>query len=181
MKYKYNYNYKPKKTNYKLGIIIIVIIIITFIISLFLFRENKVISRINNVLLKPIESISNLNLAQKLKESSATKKSLIKENEKLKAENNEISLKLIEYQKLLEENESLRKLLEIKTTFQHYNLAAARILIRAHDNYNQTFIVNVGTKDGVKNEQAVIHKDGLVGYVSSVTENTDCSSAVFCI
>ena len=47
-----------------------------------------------------------------------------------------------------------------------------KIVYREHDNWTQTFTINVGTNDGVQVDQTVVHKDGLVGYISSVSETT---------
>lgn len=173
MKYKYSYNSnKARKSSKNVVIIGVLIMFASLISSLFLFRKNPVISKINNVILKPFVMISNLSAQEKVLGSMTSKKSALKEVSRLKEENTELSLKLLEYEKLLRENESLRKLLEIENTFQHYNLAHGKIIVRSHDNYTKTFVIDIGTADGVKQGQTVVHKDGLVGYISKAEKNT---------
>lgn len=173
MKYKYNYNSsKPRRNNKSVVIALAIIIFVAIVSSLFLFKENKIISKINGVLIKPFKAISSMDMGGKISSIFETKKSLQKENSTLREENTNLSLKLLEYQKILRENESLRKMLEIESTFQHYNLAHGKIIIRSHDNYTKTFVIDVGSKDGIKVGQTVIHKEGLVGYISKVNEDT---------
>lgn len=173
MKYKYNYNVGRQKRHDKKAVVLLVIVVFMAIFSsLFLFRKNTIISKVNSVLLKPFEYISNINLGSKISGIFSSKKAIQNENNKLKEEVTNLSLKLLEYEKLKRENDSLRKLLEIDSTFQHYNLAHGKIILRSHDNYNKTFTIDIGSKSGIKVGQTVVHKEGLVGYISSVNENT---------
>ena len=65
-------------------------------------------------------------------------------------------------------------MLEIKKAFQHFNLKMGKIIYREHDNWTQSFKLDIGKNDGVSLNQAVVHTNGLVGYVSSV-EDTTCT------
>lgn len=172
MKYKYNYGRTARKDNNKNVIFLVLVIFIVVIISLFLFRENVVVAKINDVLLAPIKAFSNLEIGSSVSGFFTSKSKLEAENKQLKEENSEISLKLLEYEKLIKENESLRKMLDIKNAFKHYEMLLSRVIIRSHDNYTSTFIIDVGSKDGVKESMAVVHVNGLVGYISEVNEES---------
>lgn len=49
---------------------------------------------------------------------------------------------------------------------------AAYIINKDISNYSNIFVINVGAKDGIKNNMTVISEEGLVGYIISVAENT---------
>ena len=73
----------------------------------------------------------------------------------------------------------------MKKEYQHYETVMGKIIYREHDNWSQTFTIDVGANDGIKVDQTVVHKDGLVGYISNVTDATatvttilDASSSV---
>ena len=94
------------------------------------------------------------------------------ENETLRAENETLKYQVLESQKILDENTTYKEMLNIQKEYQHYELVMGNIVFREHDNWTQTFTINVGTNDGVQVDQTVVHKDGLVGYISSVSETT---------
>lgn len=99
-------------------------------------------------------------------------KKLNEENEKLKNEIEELKYKLLEIDTLEADNESLREKLEIKERYNHFELIYADVTIKNYDNYNETFNINKGSNDGVKEKQTVITKDGLLGYISKVAEDS---------
>lgn len=172
MKYRYNYKKNATSIDKKSILIVIAVIFLAIILSLFLFRNNPVIQKINNVLTTPFKMIANSKLVSWVNEGIKTNGVLKEENEILKSKNSDLSLKLIEYEKLMKENESLRKQLDIKSAFQHYKLVTSKIILRSYDSYNITFEIDAGSQSGVKIGNAVIHENGLVGYISNITENT---------
>lgn len=109
-------------------------------------------------------------------------------NEKIKSLEIELEQNKIASQEmnvLITENKDLKKLLNIKEKYNHFNKVYANIITRSYDNWNETFVINKGSKDGIRQKQTVISAEGLVGYISSVSENTsvvttilDTSSAV---
>lgn len=175
MDYIYNFENKKKKTGKKVFIIVILIIgIIVFASLLFKDSNNKFIAKVSNVIITPFEKMYNFGTGVFLGANSkfADKEKLALENENLKKENEELKLKMLETQKILDENATYREMLEIKNTYQHFNVKMGKIIYREHDNWTQTFKINIGEEDGVKKNQAVIHKDGLVGYISKLEKNT---------
>lgn len=97
---------------------------------------------------------------------------LNKENETLKNELNEVKLDLIEMQKIEVENESLREALKMEEKYNHFSKVYANVVLRDYSNWNETFVINKGANDGIKEKSTVISAEGLVGYVSKVTATT---------
>ena len=79
---------------------------------------------------------------------------------------------------LITENEDLKELLNIKEKYNHFNKVYANIITRSYDNWNETFVINKGSKDGIRQKQTVIAAEGLVGYISSVSENTSVVTTI---
>ena len=177
MDYRYNFENK-KKHNIKRIIFVIVTIILVIIFVSFFFKDssNKIVSTISSKVVYPFEKIYEFsgNLVTGIKTYFSDKDKLYKENEELKNEVESLKYELLESQKILDENTSLKQMLEIKKAFQHFNLKMGKIIYREHDNWTQSFKLDIGKNDGVSLNQAVVHTNGLVGYVSSV-EDTTCT------
>lgn len=175
MNYRYNFEQKNKSKKKKIIFVIIVSIVVIIFSSLF-FRNssNKVVSSISSIISKPIDIVysSTSNFFSGISSYFANNKKINEENEKLENEKKELEYKLLESQKVLEENESLKQMLEIKKKFQHFEIKLGKIIYREHDNWTQTFKVDIGSDDGIKVNQAVVHEEGLVGYVSKVESSS---------
>jgi len=175
LKYNYDFNNRSKQKKSRI-VFITIMLIIAVVVSSFFFRNSQifVIKAASNVITAPFkfigDSISGTFSSVSMYFGNITE--VNSDNIKLKNEVNGLQLQLLESKAILDENDSLKKLLDINTTFQHFKLKSGKIIVREHDNFSQTFIINVGLKDGVKLNQPVIHKEGLVGYISSVSNNT---------
>lgn len=100
------------------------------------------------------------------------------ENETLKNELNEVKLELIEMQKIEIENENLREALKMEEKYNHFSKIYANVILRDYSNWNETFVINKGSKDGVKVKSTIISAEGLVGYVSEVTASTSVVTTI---
>ncbi|MBE6147202.1 MAG: rod shape-determining protein MreC [Firmicutes bacterium] len=69
---------------------------------------------------------------------------------------------------LEKENQELKKLNELKTTFATYELIFSTVVFRDFELWNQTITIDAGEEDGIKKNMAVINNDGLVGKVIDV-------------
>ena len=170
---KYNYDYQKKNKKSKV-IYIIIILLIAIIISAFVFRtsSNSIVSKISSVVTTPFVYISDLfkNTLNTVSNFFVSKDEVIKENEELKNEINKLKLDKIQNMRVLEENESLKVMLDIDKKYNHYEVKYGSIVIKNFDNYTNKFTIDIGEDDGIKLYQAVIHQDGLVGYISNVTK-----------
>ncbi len=101
-----------------------------------------------------------------------SKKKLNAQIENLKKENDELKLNNVEMKKIENENNTLRRQLDIKEEYKYFKMALGAVIVRNQSNWNESFVINLGEKDGIKEGMPVITKDGLVGQIISVTENT---------
>lgn len=165
-------------------IIIFLILAIMFVAFFFRNSNNKMVSNIASFISKPIAVV--YNGINKITDSTSSDIDELKaQNEELKKENEELKIQALETQKIIDENTTLKEMLDIKKEYQHYKTVMGNIIYREHDNWTQTFTIDIGANDGIEIDQTVVHKDGLVGYISNVTQTTavvttilDASSSV---
>ena len=113
------------------------------------------------------------------------------ENERLKAENEQLQQEVIQNESALQENVNLKALLDYKRSPAFpadYDGVSAEVIAQPSSSFDQTIVVSAGSSDGVVPEAPVVTADGLVGTVTSVTDGaarvrllTDESSAVSAI
>ncbi|MDQ3742165.1 MAG: rod shape-determining protein MreC [Actinomycetota bacterium] len=89
------------------------------------------------------------------------------ENEELREERDRLRRELIAAQGAMEQNERLRKLLDMdeRLSLEEQGLVEARVYGRSPTAWYRTVTVNKGTRDGVREGDAVINDAGLVGRV----------------
>lgn len=173
MRYKYNFDNKDRSKKKKIIFIIATCIVVIVVALVFKNNNNKVISNLSSIITKPIDIVyeATSNFFDGISKYFANNKNINEEKNKLEEEKKQLEYRLLEYDRLLSENESLKQMVEIKKQFQHFDIRLGNIIYREHDNWTQTFQVNIGSKDGVALNQAVVHQEGLVGYVSNVLED----------
>lgn len=94
------------------------------------------------------------------------------ENEELRKRNSELEQALREFEIVKSENETLKEYVNLKEKYKDYETMPAYVINRDIGNYSNTVVINVGSRDGIKENMTVIADEGLVGHVISVTENT---------
>lgn len=100
-----------------------------------------------------------------------TKKSLIKENEILKARNATLEERFLSYENLTKENQDLKDLYGKKNP--NNNFILGNILVKPNRSPYDTLIIDIGRVNGVKEGDKVYAESLLsIGRVSSVYENT---------
>ena len=109
------------------------------------------------------------------------------ENEKLKEENSKLEQSLRELEIIKSENATLKDYVNLKDKYTEYTTLPAYVINKDISNYNDTIIINAGSKDGIEVNMPVISEKGLVGHVISVTSSTakvqtivDTSSSISC-
>lgn len=71
------------------------------------------------------------------------------------------------------EAKRLRRLLAFqKDNLETYDLLPAAIIARSPNNWSQTLTIDKGAQDGISKGMTVIHPDGLVGRISSVSRSS---------
>lgn len=71
-----------------------------------------------------------------------------------------------------EEIEELKGLLNINKILSNYEIVNATVINRNMENFNNTFIIDKGYKDGIDINDAVVNKDGLIGKVTKLSNHT---------
>ena len=94
------------------------------------------------------------------------------QNEELKEENEKLKNKMLDYEVLLAENEVLKKHVKLADLYPNYSVVVADIIMNSGTNWDFTYTINKGSRDGIAPNMAVIAEDGLVGYIESVTDKT---------
>ena len=181
--------YKSKKTGI-VGIIITITILTLVVVfsnaeynsSFFGNAIDKIVSPLQNGLAYLKNKVSGnqsfFSDIQKLKD----------ENGELKKKNSELEQSLRELEIIKSENETLKESLGLKEKYAEYKAIPGYIISKDISNYSKTFIINIGSRDGVEENMTVIADKGLVGHIISVTENTskvrtivDTASSTSCI
>ncbi len=126
--------------------------------NLFTFPQ-KITTNIKNW---AIEDKNKINDIGKLKE----------ENEKLERENKELQTKLLDYEILLSENKIMKQKSQIENSYPDYEVVVANIIFAPANNWEDVYVIDKGSKDGVMPNMTVITQDGLVGYIESTTQST---------
>ena len=94
-----------------------------------------------------------------------------KENEELTAKNAELENKLIEYERMEDENTRLREMFDYSQTNANYDYLGCNIIGYSGGNISNGYIIDKGTKDGVEKDMVVITPAGLVGKVTKASSS----------
>lgn len=162
----------------KYGIVGIILTIIVLIILFALTNtQNSKLSYIENLANKIVMPIQNglTYLKNKVNGNSSffvNVSNLKEENDRLQDRNTELEERLRELESIRAENESLKQYLNLTEKYSDYTTVPADVINRDISNYSKNIIINVGAKDGIKENMTVIAAEGLVGHVISVTDST---------
>lgn len=110
--------------------------------------------------------------ASKAGDAVTPRRELLRQNEALQRENQELKILAERAENLRVENERLRRLLDWQqSTSQHYKwkLKLATVVLREPSNWWRNIQIDLGSRDGVTNNLPVLTVDGyLAGRISSV-------------
>jgi len=70
-----------------------------------------------------------------------------------------------------DELEKLQKLYELDSEYKDYPKVGARVISKGGGNWYETFVINKGTRDGIRVDMNVIADEGLVGIVTETGKN----------
>lgn len=90
------------------------------------------------------------------------------ENQRLKSQLAEYNQLRIDYEKLKDENEQLKKIAGIKDLYPDFEMAAASVVSRDPADRYGSFIIDKGALNGIAPDDPVITENGLVGIVTKV-------------
>ena len=105
-------------------------------------------------------------------ENAKSKKTLRAENERLQEKVDALKMQ----NRVLEQNqvelERLQDLLKLKQKYKKYHTVGARVISKGSGNWFDIFLIDKGSKDGIKKDMNVIAGNGLVGIVYDVSSHT---------
>lgn len=96
---------------------------------------------------------------------------LQEKNQELKRQNEEIKARYQAFEENLNENKRLKQLLEFSSS-QPFSLLPAQVVSTDLLARNQLLTINKGHRQGVKKFMAVLHPEGVVGYVFRAQPNS---------
>lgn len=153
---------KYKKNNYLK--IIISLLIISFL-SFSLLKNYVPLAKINYYFSYPYLFIKNT--CDNFKSS----KTLNKENKLLKEEINNLNIIKQQNNSLLSNINELKNLLELKNIYSSYNIINATVIEKNKLYYFNNYTLDKGHDYNIKENMAIVNKDGLVGIIDKVYEN----------
>lgn len=166
-----------KKINKYLYIILLLATFLILFIMYFILNSNRnltiIESKIKDIVLLTEEVINvPISFTQDKIEQFIESKNMYK---KLKEQDEKIKKYNLLKQTLLEKNkriEELEKLLDLKNDLSDYEIINASVINRNINSFYEKITIDKGKKDGIKKDMAVISKNGLIGKIKYVEDNT---------
>lgn len=93
------------------------------------------------------------------------------ENNDLTKKNIELENKLLEYDKLKDENDRLREVLNFKDSKNNYDYLGCEIIGYSGESFSNGYIIDKGENNGLKKGMVIISNKGLVGQIASTGSN----------
>ncbi len=87
------------------------------------------------------------------------------QNKMLRNEVEQLRIQNVQASEFAAENERLRALLGYKQAATQFNLVAAQVVGRESATWTSMIVINRGTRDGIRENMAVVTEKGLVGHV----------------
>ena len=160
-----------KESKIKILLPILAVIIVTVLIfNRLLFKLKDQVDKVTLPIQSKVYNVANRAIS--LKDIVFSYEDIIAENENLKKENMELKIQKERNQKILEENERLSKLLEMKeNSIYKGSLKFARVSFSDINNLNNKIFIDLGKKDGIKVDMIAVYGDYLVGKIVAVHNN----------
>lgn len=180
---------RNKQTEILGGIITVIVLILLIFLSNVEVNKLSYLESAASSIINPIQRVF-VDLKNKIQGNSvyfSDMETIIQENEDLKKKNSELETILREFEMLKAENTTLQEYMNLTDKYSSYQTIPAYVINKDVSNYSSTLVLNVGTKDGIRENMTVIADKGLVGHIISVSENTckvqviiDSASTVSC-
>jgi rod shape-determining protein MreC len=107
-------------------------------------------------------------LVSKTAEAVLPRSELLRENQDLRLQVQELQLQLVQAEQIRRENARLRQLVGWQPS-QHWKLKLARVVLHDPANWWRTLQIDLGSRDGLRVNMPVLTPQGLVGRIGSVS------------
>lgn len=162
---------------YKKAVILTVAVITVFLLAIsasrgkyqFTFSEHLV-----TVVLAPVESVV-AKLGYGLRQAGASTGQIwnvYRDNQALRAENDQLRQNTIDVTEIVAENARLRTMLDYKKTAPQFDFVTASVIARDAGTWTSTIVINRGADSGITKDMAVVTHQGLVGSVVQAYSTT---------
>ncbi|MGN1417021.1 MAG: rod shape-determining protein MreC [Oscillospiraceae bacterium] len=102
------------------------------------------------------------------------------ENQKLKSEINSLYNEMIDYDRLKQENEDLRAMLELSEEYEDFTFSPpCSVIARTTNDPYASFTIDKGSSSGIEPGDPVVTSEGIVGVCYDVAENTSGVRTLF--
>lgn len=167
-----------KKSRFKIPprylLFIIVILCAGFLAAGFFMPSltDKITYAVSSVVMPMQKGMSTLSSSLTSKaDSMAALKDTQEENERLKAENEELKAELQKYEADQYELAELKELLSLREEYPDYDIVAARVIQKSSGSWFNSFVIDLGSDDGIEVNMNVLSGGGLAGIVTEVGKN----------
>lgn len=129
--------------------------------------------KIITTVLAPVEyAVSNVGFTfRNISLSTGELMTAYRDNQKLRAENDELRQNNLNVTEIMAENARLKAMLDYKKGVPQFDLVTAAVVGRDPGNWTSTIIINRGTADGVTKDMPVVSPQGLIGSVVTAYAN----------
>ncbi|HBI64035.1 MAG TPA: rod shape-determining protein MreC [Clostridiales bacterium] len=97
---------------------------------------------------------------------------LVAENELLKKQVSDLNGRLEDAQAAVKENQDLRAMLGVAERNTSFVYASAEVIGRTLDEWSSVLTIDAGSADGLEKNDSVVTPQGMVGYISSLSEHS---------
>ncbi|MBQ9993631.1 MAG: rod shape-determining protein MreC, partial [Clostridia bacterium] len=159
-----------KSKGFKLLLIAIVVVLGIMLYSASTSGHQNFITAVTSFITTPIQKLSAMisGGVGDFGDSFTDIETIQAENALLLQKVRELTSQMVDYEEVKQENERLKKLLDIKEDNEDFKFAAATVISRDASDEFYGFIIDKGSLHGVEFLDPVITEDGLVGYVSQL-------------
>ncbi len=166
---------KKKKQHYKrIGILLLVLAVLLVLAASTAHRQGVSFpEEVLQVIVAPVQGAFQqlTSFAESFFASIKDYQLLLAENAKLRERLAAATALETSIAELKQENERLRRMLELREASE-YELIAAEVIARDPSSWFKTITINKGARHGIEQNMAVITTDGLVGSILSVAPNS---------
>ena len=163
-----------KKIFYRILKIILVIII--FVVISFTNGKNRKVTFIEElfgeIVMLPQKGITYLKNIMNEDNTNNDSEKIVAENKELKNENNLLKEKLATFDLIMQENRELKNKQNMTNQYVDQKVVIANVIAKTSNNWDEIYVIDKGTDDGINPKSVAVTVDGLVGYVLTCDNKT---------